>query len=539
MAIFPILVYIFLGTSRHNSVGSFSAVCIVLGKSVVALSTTSSGDMMARNLTVEDSKVPQSIHGDPIEIAAAVCLACGVIQLIMYACRFGAVCHLLSFPLISGFTTGAGFQVLTSQMKDLLGLPLPPIVGSFRLIRTYIAVYSNINQVNPVSLLLSIVTITLQLINVDYIQPKIVKYSRVPIPVELVVMISGIFLSRFFHLHEEFHIRTLGTIPTEFPSPAIPNVNLLRSVLMNAFMIAIVGYIMSIAKALPAARTNKYRIAFGQELLAMGASSIFASFFSCIPVAACPARSTTMVMFGAKSQIATLVTGVTMIVVLLWIGPLLEPLPVCVLAGFISVSLKGLLLQVMQFMGFWRKSFMDGIVWMGTFLTILVVSIDVGILVGLGLNSVSMIFRWTQTSTCQLGKVPNTIMFEDVEKYKGAITTLEVKIFRFCGSLNSISMINFRRRLYRAWDSDNERLRSNRYLVIDFTTLNDIDMMAEITMLSIINHFKALSIELVFIAENDSPIFEQIRSFSDQSQSMGCKIFPTIHEAVLHASPIF
>lgn len=49
----------------------------------------------------------------------------------MYVLRLGIVSNLLSETLVSGFTTGAAFQVIASQIKDLLGLRIPKQKGLF------------------------------------------------------------------------------------------------------------------------------------------------------------------------------------------------------------------------------------------------------------------------------------------------------------------------------------------------------------------------------------------------------------------------
>ncbi|XP_058834209.1 anion exchange transporter-like [Topomyia yanbarensis] len=552
MGIFPVLVYFLLGTARHNSMGAFAAVCIVLGKSVVTLSSAGSDITAAGNGTLEGVTSTDTANVvDPIGVAAAMCLACAFVELIVYSCRLGMVCHLLSDTLISAIFTGAGYQVLTSQMRDLLGLPLPPIVGSCRLFRTYVAVFSNIDQVNLVAILFSGVTIMVQLINNDYLKSKVAKFSRVPIPMELLLMISGIIVSRHFRLHDDYGIKTLGPFPTGFPTPVMPNLNLLQPVLGSAFMIVAVAYIMSVSKALSAAKANNYRIDFNQELLAMGTSNIFGCFFSCLPIACCPARTTAMQALGGRSQIAAIVCCGILITVLLWIGPVLESLPVCIIAGIIAVSLKGLLLQVTQYVGFWRRSYLDGILWMGTFVTIVLVSIDVGIVVGLGLSFLYTAIRWTQSYTSQLENIPNTDLYVDVRSHKGTADIPRIKIFRFCGSLNFLTIVNFRRNLYRATNMDlsteTNRLRSgaesklgllNRVLVIDFTALNDIDSMAESTMNTLINQLGTLSIGVFLVVKADNPMLDKLRSFLGDvgtNKSGFCQIFPAIHDAVLQA----
>lgn len=51
----------------------------------------------------------------------------------MYVLRLGIVCTLLSDTLVNGFTTGAAIHVLTSQVKDLLGLKVTRYEGPFNI----------------------------------------------------------------------------------------------------------------------------------------------------------------------------------------------------------------------------------------------------------------------------------------------------------------------------------------------------------------------------------------------------------------------
>lgn len=52
----------------------------------------------------------------------------------MYFVRFGVMSSLLSEALVSGFTTGAAIGVLTSQVKDLVGIPLTQVIGKFEIV---------------------------------------------------------------------------------------------------------------------------------------------------------------------------------------------------------------------------------------------------------------------------------------------------------------------------------------------------------------------------------------------------------------------
>lgn len=94
MAIFPVLVYFLMGTSRHISLGSFSIICLMVAKPVSEHSNTFS----------------------PIEVATVVCLTVGLVQVLFGICRVGSLSMFMSEALISGFTTGAAILVGISQL---------------------------------------------------------------------------------------------------------------------------------------------------------------------------------------------------------------------------------------------------------------------------------------------------------------------------------------------------------------------------------------------------------------------------------------
>lgn len=137
-AFFPVLVYFIFGTSKHNSMGTFAVVSIMVGKTVMKFSSAdvvfspmgnSSQTVDAEIWTVSD--LPTYT---PIQVVTALSLVVGAIQVIMYMLRLGIISTLLSETLVSGFTTGAGIHVITSQVKDLIGVHLTPVVGNYKVV---------------------------------------------------------------------------------------------------------------------------------------------------------------------------------------------------------------------------------------------------------------------------------------------------------------------------------------------------------------------------------------------------------------------
>ncbi|XP_065082354.1 prestin-like [Ochlerotatus camptorhynchus] len=524
---FPVLVYFVLGTSRHNSMGTFAVVAMVVGKIVMKKS---------------------SVDVSPMQVTTTVSFIVGIMQLILYVGRLGAISFLLSESLASGFTTGAAIHVLTSQIKHLLGLSLPPQGGAFEVINTYIAIFKDISSVNWATIVVSAITVVVVVINNEYLQSIVAKRSSIPVPIELIAVIGGTLISNHMDLRVQYSIKTIGNITAGFPEPVLPDISLMQSVLLESFPIAMVAYAVSVSMARIFAQKENYEIDLNQELLAMGTGNVFGSVFSCMPFSSSLSRSMIQYTSGGKTQIASVVSCAILAIVLLWVGPYFESLPRCVLAGIIVVSLKGLLMQLAHFRQFWRLSTVDAIVWMGTFLTVVLVAIDIGLLVGMVLSICSIIFRGMKPYTCLMENVPNTDLYLDVNHYKGTIDISEVKIFRFCGSMNFVTKAGFRASLCEALKlnltkeikkskrKDYKKQFSFRFLVLDFTALSSIDRSAVSALKALITEFGKLSVK-VLVAGSSCPVYERMVrcNLVGSEDHLNCKIFPTVHDAVLWA----
>lgn len=89
------------------------------------------------------------------------------------------------------------------------------------------------------------------------------------------------------------------------------------------------------------------------------------------------------------------------------------------MASVIVVALKGMLLQVTAFWKFWKLSRMDAIVWIVTFLAVVCISIDIGLLIGVVMSLICIFILGFKPYTCLLGAIPNTDLYLDINRYKG------------------------------------------------------------------------------------------------------------------------
>nr|XP_023019470.1 solute carrier family 26 member 10-like isoform X1 [Leptinotarsa decemlineata] len=566
MAFFPVLVYFFFGTSKHNSMGTFSIACLMTGKAVLEYADHS---FLGDTVSISNTTVTGFT---PVQVACAVTFVSAVVQLLMYVLHLGAASALLSEMLVNAFTAGAAVQVISTQVKDLLGLSLPKFKGYFTVINTISAIISNLENVNYAALLSSAVTITILSFNNEVLKPIVAKRTTIPIPIELIAVVSGTLICQYSNLHETYNIKIVGDIPTGLPQPELPPFSLLSSVLIDGFSVAIVSYVTSLSLALMLAQRGDYEVDANQELLAMAAGNVFGSLFSCMPICASLSRSMIQQVVGGKTQIVSIVSCFILVFVLLWIGPFFELLPRSVLASIIVVSLKGMLMQIGDIAKFWRQSKLDALLWIVTFLTVVFVGMDIGLLVGVLMSLVTIFILGFKPHSCLMGLVPHTDIYLDVNKYKGAKELKGIKIFHYCGGLNFATKNIFRDELYRLVDvnpqkelicrnklarkqekivdgekkDNSEKMKklhgkintSLKYIIIDFSSVSYIDPSGVSMLEGVIKGFEKLQIP-VFIAGCSDRVYNSLvrcELIPKEKESGNIKTFLSVHDAVQYTT---
>ncbi|XP_057331229.1 prestin-like isoform X5 [Microplitis mediator] len=562
MAFFPVLIYFIFGTSKHVSMGTFAIVCLMTGK-VVASYSTSVNSSITNNTLVDFSEIINN-HTiptvySPMQVATAVTFSVGIIQLVMFILRLGIISSLLSKSLVSGFTTGAAIYVLIYQIKDLLGLKLPKRkISHFKLVYTIIDIFNALNYSNYASLIISAVTISIMMINNELFKPWLEQKCSMLFPIELIAIVSGTIISKYFDLPGQYMIDTVGNIPTGLPKPELPTIELIGNVMVDCIAITMVSYTVTLSMALIFAQKLHYDIDSNQELFAMGLSNIFGSMFSCMPVSASLSRSLIQQTVGGKTQIASIISCSILLIILLYIGPFFEPLPRSVLASIIVVSLKGMLLQAKQFLEFWRLSRLDGMVWMVTVVTVIIIGIDFGLLIGLITSIGTILLLSMKSYACLLGQIPNTELYLDISKYRGITELPGIKIFHYRGGLNFANRNYFKSKIFKhvninpqkEFESRKKEARKKspyqndlnlennenlRCIVIDFSALTYIDPSGIAILHAVYDEFSSIGI-LVCLAGCSGPIFESISKY-DQYVSAKTKliIFMTINDAITYA----
>ena len=271
-------------------------------------------------------------------LAALLALMVGVIRFGFGLARAGHVMRLMSTPVVMGFTSGAAIVIMSSQLPTALGIN-PPNGG---VLQEALWALSRPNEWLAAAVLLSIVTIVLFL-GGRRIAPLF--------PGVLVAVIIGVVYSRV----ADYRGRKIDSIPEGLP-PISFNLpwDQVPTLLLGAFIIALVGFAEPASIARTFANETGQRWNANQEMVASGVANVVAAFSGAYPVGGSFSRSSVNRMSGAQTRWSGGVTGLIVLAFLPFAG-VLEPLPTAVLGAIVLGAVSSLVKPV-RLLKLWQRS---------------------------------------------------------------------------------------------------------------------------------------------------------------------------------------
>ena len=123
---------------------------------------------------------------------------------------------------------------------------------------------------------------------------------------------------------------------------------------------------------------------------------------------------------GAKTGMAGVFSACLIILTLLFLTPLFYFLPKAILAAIILVAVYGLI-DVKSAIKLWQSNRSDFWMLIITFLTTLTLGIQMGISIGVILSLALIIYRTSRPHIAELGRVPNTYFYRNVDRFEQVI----------------------------------------------------------------------------------------------------------------------
>tara|TARA_R110002167_G_scaffold50547_1_gene146947 strand:+ start:40448 stop:42067 length:1620 start_codon:yes stop_codon:yes gene_type:complete len=258
------------------------------------------------------SFVAQSPENGVAAAFTVVSLA-GLFQMLFGFFKLGKYFILVSYPVISGFTSGIGILIILSQIKPLFG-------GAFSELSLSMS-----TLISPPTLL------GFSCLFVLFLWPQ--KYARI-VPASIITVIGA----TLFFVFSGVSLPVVGAISSELPSFSMPvwESSLASEMIKSALLIATLSTLDSLMTSLTVDSISNDLHDSDQELVGQGIGNIIAGFFGALPGGGATMRTVTNLRAGGTTPLSGILHALFILAIVLWAGEYTSYIPVAVLAAILT-----------------------------------------------------------------------------------------------------------------------------------------------------------------------------------------------------------
>lgn len=400
-ALLALICYAAFGSSRTLAVGPTAIIAMMTLEVASTFSTPGSADY--------------------ILVTIKLGFVTGIILLVLRLVNFGTVISFLSHAVVMGFITAAAILIIVNQLPSAVGLASSGDTSLLGVLGYLLASQANIVALGvTVSACLFLAFCRLQLEKILLARGlSEVVAASVSRSAPMYVVVVGILVTVTMGLNDTQGLPVVGTISAELPSITMVSISFteFQTMLPSALLIAMVIFMESISIGSAMAGKRRQKIEPNQELVGLGLSNIGASLVGGFPVAGSFARTMVNFTSGAHTQMASLVTAVLLLVVLVGFAPMFYYLPKAVLSAIIIISA----LQLIDIPGI-RKAFAfsssDAVTFSFTFLAVLILGVESGVIIGVVISFVLLIRSSSRPHIAVVGRVGESEHFRNITRHE-------------------------------------------------------------------------------------------------------------------------
>ena len=377
------IVYAIFGTSRQLSVGPSSGLAAVAASAVLAAGLMSEQDVAS--------------------FVAGITLASGVLYVLLAVLRMGWIAQFLSRAVVTGFLFGAAIDVVVGELPKLTGT-MTSGSNSFQELWSWLGSLDQIHQTTAWVGALSLGVV----FGLRRIAPGV--------PGALVLVVGGLLASWLLDLSER-GVALVGDVPRGLPSIEVPDLKLMwdnaGTAAVAAVALVLIGFSQTAGDARMFAAKHRYQIDINQETLAQGMANTGAGLLQGMPVSTSLSASSLNDHSGARTGLASLTSGVTVVLTLLFLAPLFSNLPKPVLAALIIEAVVMGMMNVPEMRRLARVQRFDFWIAIAAILGTLVFGVLAGVVIGIGLSLLWLIAVATHPRMPILAREPGTQVFRE------------------------------------------------------------------------------------------------------------------------------
>ena len=470
-SVVPQLIYAIFGTSRQLSVApvAMDSLLVATGVSVLAA------------------------EGSEAYITFAIMLAflMGLTQLLLGVIRMGFITNLLARPVISGFTSAAALIIGLNQLKYLIGVD---IEKSNQVVSIVINAVKSIEFTHLPTLIIGIAGIVLI---------KSLKKFAPKVPGALMAVVLGILVVSFMGLDQK-GVSIVEEVPSGLPQLIMPDLRLetIQKLLPLALTIAVVAFMeaYSVAKAIEAKRRD-YKVLPNQELIGLGAANLIGSFFQSYPVTGGFSRSAVNHQSGANTPLSSIISAVLVALTLLFLTPLFYDLPHAILAAIIMVAVSGLI-DFSYVKELWQTNKVEFVLLMATFIITLQFGMVPGIVGGIILSILILLFKAANPHMAILGKVKGLTEYRNINRFDDLEQWSNILIIRIDAPFAFVNIQTIKDKILQEIE---EKAGDKLYVVIDASSVAYVDATAVNGLRDLFFSLKEKDVDILF-AEMRGPV---------------------------------
>jgi SulP family sulfate permease len=497
VALGAMVMYALFGTSKQVVMGPEATTAIMTAAAVAPLAA-----------------------GDPVRyaaLAAMTALLVGLIALLARVAKLGFITDFLSKPILVGYILGATLIVIGSQLGKMFGIKLE----SDQFFQQVVELIRRLGETHLLTFIIGLICMAALLI--------MRRISRT-LPGPLIIVIGTIILSTVLDWQAK-GVAIVGAVPAGLPKLAIPAVNVqdILALLPAAIALMILIFADEILTARVFASRHGQKIDANQEFVAIGMANIGAGFLTGFPAALSASRTAVSDQMGGKSQwIGIFVTALT-IIFLLFLTPLLAPLPTVALGAIIIVASLGLIdLAAFRFLRKVRRvEFWLAVV---TTLGVLTVGILQGILVAVVLSLINVIFHISRPHDALLDDLNASggTVYRGVADKETVLTEPGLIVYRFDAPLVFANAAFFTERLEDLIANAGDGLKC---VVLDAEAISDFDSTAAEALENLDTDLERRGVEL-WVARANRPLRDLLQVTGLTAKIGEGNIHPSVRAAV-------
>ncbi|BCW70258.1 sulfate permease [Arthrobacter sp. NicSoilB8] len=399
------IVYAVFGTCRQISMGPSSGLAAVAASAVLAAGITGEQDVAS--------------------FVAGITLASGILFLLLAVLKMGWIAQFLSRAVVTGFLFGAAIDVVIGELPKLTGTE---VTGS-NPIQELWSWLGTLGEAHQATVVVGVIALAV-VFGLKAIAPRV--------PGALVLVVGGLLAAALFDLGAK-GVALVGDVPRGLPSLQVPNGQLMwdhaATVALAAVALVLIGFSQTAGDARAFAAKHRYQIDINQESIAQSLANIAAGLFKGMPVSTSLSASSLNDHSGAKTGLASLTSGVTVLLTLLFLAPLFSILPKPVLAALIIEAVVMGMMNVPEMRRLARVQKFDFWIAVAAIAGTLIFGVLAGVIIGIGLSLIWLVRVATHPEMPSLGREPGTQVFREAAEHPGDEVIPGVAVIRFDGGL--------------------------------------------------------------------------------------------------------